>query len=114
MKKSLLFLLLSGKKSLLLLLFTGSVFLSFSQTAILSQLTENRVEPLGLDVNPRFTWLLKPGGRNQVQPAYELKVLDQNGKQSWSTGKVNSDQSVLVNYAGPALESGKKYSWQVR
>ncbi|MGZ5253920.1 MAG: family 78 glycoside hydrolase catalytic domain [Flavitalea sp.] len=114
MKKSLLFLLLSGKKSLLLLLLTGSVFLSFSQTAILSQLTENRVEPLGLDVNPRFTWLLKPGGRNQVQTAYELKVLDQNGKQSWSTGKVNSDQSVLVNYAGPALESGKKYSWQVR
>lgn len=104
----------SGKKILLLLLLSGSGFLSFAQTAIQSQLTENRVEPLGLDVNPRFTWLLKPGARNQVQTAYELKVFDQNGKQSWSTGKVNSDQSVLVDYAGPALQSGKKYSWQVK
>ena len=27
---------------------------------------------------------------------------------------MTSDQSLFVNYDGPALESGKKYFWQVR
>ena len=32
----------------------------------------------------------------------------------WKSGKIKSDQSVHVPYTGAALQSGKKYTWQVR
>ena len=47
------------------------------------------------------------------QIAYELKLMA-GGKAIWSPGRVNSDQSVNISYEGPALESGRRYSWQVR
>jgi alpha-L-rhamnosidase len=102
------------RKFLLTILLNGAVLTAFSQTPIIQQLTENREHPVGLDVIPRFTWKLKPGAKDLIQTAYELKVFDAAGKQLWSTGKVNSDQSVMVKYEGPSLKSGGKYSWMVR
>ncbi len=32
----------------------------------------------------------------------------------WESGKVASDESILQDYKGPALQSGKRYFWQVR
>ncbi len=32
----------------------------------------------------------------------------------WDTGKVYSDQSIHVEYDGPALKSGQRFYWQVR
>jgi alpha-L-rhamnosidase len=77
-------------------------------------LTENLTNPIGLDTpNPRFSWQLLTEQRNVSQSAYEIKV--NFGKEKiWSTGKVESSQSVQVYYAGSALQSGKRYSWQVR
>jgi alpha-L-rhamnosidase len=77
-------------------------------------LTENLTNPIGLDVpNPRFSWQLITEMRNVSQSAYEIKIT--SGKTNiWNSGKIESDQSVQVPYAGPALQSGKKYSWQVR
>lgn len=55
-----------------------------------------------------------------MQRAYEIKVAkDVQSLASvkslvWSSGKVNSDKSLYIDYAGPALESGQKYFWQVR
>src|SRR6185369_15070009 len=34
--------------------------------------------------------------------------------QVWSTGKVASNQSVFVEYAGQSLKPATKYYWQVR
>ena len=48
-----------------------------------------------------------------MQTAYEIRVLS-NKKAVWNPGKVSSDQSVHIPYAGAPLQSGKKYSWQVR
>ncbi len=62
---------------------------------------------------PRFTWQLVTEKRNVMQSAYELKVT-QGKNIVWSTEKVSSDQSVHVPYGGPALQSGMKYTWQVR
>jgi alpha-L-rhamnosidase len=77
-------------------------------------LTENLVNPVGLDaLNPRFSWQLVAEMRNVSQSAYEIKVTS-GKKVIWNTGKVISDQSVQVSFAGPALQSGLKYSWQVR
>jgi alpha-L-rhamnosidase len=85
-----------------------------AQVSVNNLLTENRNDPLGLDVTqPRFTWQLVSTKRNVMQSAYELKV--RQGKTIvWSTGKVLSDQSVHIPYNGPALLSGHKYTWQVR
>ncbi|SDD79579.1 alpha-L-rhamnosidase [Niabella drilacis] len=76
--------------------------------------TENRVDPVGLDIiQPRFSWQLENGKRNVMQTAYEIRVThDKAGV--WNSGKVSSDSSVHVTYKGAALKSGEKYQWQVR
>jgi hypothetical protein len=67
---------------------------------------ENRDEPHGIDVaKPRLSWILDSG----TQTAYQIVV---DGV--WDSGKVASDQSVAVEYAGPALKSQTRYNWRVR
>jgi len=88
--------------------------ISFAQVKVQNLLTENLVNPIGLDAaTPRFSWQLVGDKKNISQKAYEIKVVA-NKSTTWSSGKISSDQSVHVNYAGSALQSGKKYSWQVR
>ncbi|MEO6730420.1 MAG: family 78 glycoside hydrolase catalytic domain [Ferruginibacter sp.] len=89
----------------------------FSQLSVHHLLIENQVNPVGLDImNPRFSWQLSSTQRNTLQAAYEIKVATSPGGNSlvWSSGKVASDRSVFVAYAGPTLQSAKKYYWQVR
>lgn len=102
------------KKISFLLLFQLVTLLCIAQVTVKNLLTENLTNPLGIDeTQPRFSWQLSTDKRNTSQTAYEIKVTADKEK-IWSTGKVNSDQSVQVLYAGAALQSGKKYSWQVR
>lgn len=85
-----------------------------AQLKAVELLTENRVNPLGLDqAPPRFSWRLQAGGKNILQTAYEL-TLTQGGKKIWNSGKVASAQSVQVVYNGPALNPATMYQWQVR
>ena len=87
---------------------------SFAQLSVQHLLTENRTNPVGLDVLlPRFSWQLASSKRNVMQSAYEIKITA-NGKAVWQSGKAESDSSVQVAYKGAALQSGTKYSWQVR
>ena len=84
---------------LLLLVFTNGI----AQTNVQNLLVENRTNPMGLDITqPRFSWQLLSAQRNVYQTAYEIK-LTAGKKTIWSTGKVNSDASVQVEYQGPAL-----------
>lgn len=85
--------------------------------SVTNLLCENLSNPIGLDVKtPRFTWALVSPNRNVMQTAYEIKVSkDMSMKTAvWTTGKVASDQSVLVEYKGTPLESNQRYYWQVR
>jgi len=82
---------------------------------------EYLVNPLGIDVaSPRLSWIFSNNGRNQYQSAYELIVSDnlkdvqQNEGNIWSTGKVTSKQNIQVEYAGAALQSFKRYYWRVK
>jgi alpha-L-rhamnosidase len=84
---------------------------------------EYLADPPVVDVlNPRLSWVntVKQGVRGQYQTAYQvqvassLKLLDDNKPDMWDSGKVGSDQSVLVDYAGKSLESRKDYFWKVR
>ncbi|MFZ5970280.1 MAG: family 78 glycoside hydrolase catalytic domain [Bacteroidota bacterium] len=86
-----------------------------AQVVVQQLLTENRVNPLGLEEKqPRFSWQLQSPRRNTLQHAYELKVFNSRKQEVWSSGKVTSGQSRWVPYGGPALQSGEKYFWQVR
>ncbi|MFD1819247.1 alpha-L-rhamnosidase [Pseudarcicella hirudinis] len=96
------------------------ILLSFygkAQVSLQNLLLENQTNPIGLDTrDPRFSWSLQTDKRNVKQTAYEILVSTAaNGKTPvWQTGKVNSDQSVHILYAGKSLESGKRYFWKVR
>jgi alpha-L-rhamnosidase len=98
-------------------LFLCSLFFAttiFSQLTITNLLTENRINPIGIDATqPRFSWQLNSDKRNTMQTAYEIKITS-GKKNTWSSGKVNSDSSVHVVYKGSPLESNTKYTWQVR
>src|SRR5688572_7547438 len=86
----------------------------FAQLKVQTLLTENRSEPIGIDMpKPRFSWQLTSDKRKTVQTAYEIK-LSSGKKLVWSTGKVVSDQSVHVAYNGDPLQSVTTYQWQVR
>jgi alpha-L-rhamnosidase len=110
------------KKSIpLTIVFQLCLLLVFSQPKVENLLCENLVNPIGLDVTqPRFSWQLNSNERNLMQTAYEIRLansvtsLPKGGADSWSSGKINSDQSVQVAYAGRPLQSGNKYYWQVR
>ena len=67
---------------------------------------ENRLDPQGIDVaKPKLAWILDTGH----QTAYQIVV-----EGVWDSGKVASEQSVAVAYAGPALQSQTRYAWRVR
>jgi alpha-L-rhamnosidase len=81
---------------------------------------EYKTDPLGIDVaKPRLSWELVSADRGTLQTSYEIRVaatetdLAKN-KLVWSTGKITSDASNQIEYAGPALETSKAYFWQVR
>ncbi|TMI62694.1 MAG: alpha-L-rhamnosidase [Bacteroidetes bacterium] len=85
-----------------------------AQVTVANLLCENLSNPLGLGIKqPRFSWQLVSDKRNTMQTAYEVKVM-QGKTVAWNSGKLMSDQSVFISYGGSALQSGKKYNWQVR
>ncbi len=81
---------------------------------------ENLINPLGIDnPQPKFSWQIISTQRNTMQSAYRILVSDNpvmlssdNGN-LWDSKKVKSDQSILVQYKGKPLQSGKKYYWKV-
>src|SRR5689334_8178159 len=90
---------------------------SIAQVKVGHLLTENLVNPIGLDIRqPRFSWQLTAPDRGLQQTAYEIKVSTQAGGKDevWSSGKISSDRSLWVPYAGKPLQSGTRYYWRVR
>jgi len=81
--------------------------------------------PLGIDVaKPRLSWIIAdpkseiPRGVKQttyqVLVASTPGVLDQDKGDLWDSGKVESDQSVQVEYAGKPLTSRQRCYWKAR
>jgi alpha-L-rhamnosidase len=83
----------------------------FSQSKIVNTVCEYRENPVGIDVEkPRLSWQLVSEKQNVIQTAYEIRVADSpeslttKSKLLWSSGKINSDESVNIEYGGPAPE----------
>lgn len=81
---------------------------------------EYKVDPTGIDVEGlRLSWQLETAEKNVLQTSYEVQVAASEqdlgrGKDLWSSGVVPSDNSIGVEYGGPALAAGRTYYWRVR
>jgi alpha-L-rhamnosidase len=69
---------------------------------------------------PRFSWTMTGNGQGAMQRAYEIIVSDNladikaSKGNVWKSGKVLSDQSLHVVYAGKDLKPFTRYYWRLR
>jgi hypothetical protein len=72
------------------------------------------------DPEPEFSWIVRDDRRGAMQGAYQLLVassesrMRDNRGDMWDTGKVDSRESINIQYAGRALEANRQFWWQVR
>ena len=95
-----------------------SLILQFSAAAGVSAdrlRCEYLENPLGIDTaQPRLSWVLESKQRAERQTAYQIlaasseALLKSNSGDLWDTGKVASDQTLHVVYAGKALDSSQR------
>jgi hypothetical protein len=79
------------------------------------------INPLGVDSpNPRLFWTVESKERGQKQTAYQILVasspalLKQDQGDLWDSGKVASDETTQIPYAGQPLKSSQEVFWKVR
>jgi alpha-L-rhamnosidase len=77
--------------------------------------------PVGIDVlQPRLSWQMVDTRHGARQTAYQILVasneatLQSNEGDLWGSGRIESDQSVHVRYAGKPLTSHQPCHWKVR
>lgn len=74
--------------------------------------TEYRVNPIGItEKHPRFSWKLESGERDTIQQSYHI-VVTADEKIVWET-KAESEESVLISYAGEELRDETLYQVSV-
>jgi alpha-L-rhamnosidase len=77
--------------------------------------------PIGIDVTePRFSWVIETKERDVHQTAYQILVatsiekLTEQAADVWNSGKVGSENSILIPFTNHSLLSHQKYFWKVR
>ncbi|WP_188881897.1 alpha-L-rhamnosidase [Alicyclobacillus cellulosilyticus] len=79
---------------------------------------EYRRNPIGIDVaQPRFNWQIDAEDRDVMQAAYQIQVARADTSFTecvWDSGRVVSDASIHVTYAGAPLQPRTRYEWRVR
>ncbi len=80
---------------------------------------EATIDPVGTwTATPRLSWKLEPSRKNLVnlrQSGYRITVGSQpHTLDLWDSGKVSSDDTINVRYAGKTLASGQKVWWRVQ
>ena len=82
---------------------------------------EYLTNPLGIDTDrPRFSWEIEDPRRQVTQTAYRLRVastreaLDGGNADLWDTGRVESDETLHIEYQGRPLAAGSAYFWKVQ
>ncbi len=82
---------------------------------------DHLVNPIGIGNRPpSLSWKLTSNRAGEVQTAWQIRAassltaLEAGSADLWDSGKVVSDQSVLVPWGGKALGSRAQVFWQVR
>jgi alpha-L-rhamnosidase len=84
-------------------------------TTITNVRFEHLQDALGIGTaRPRISWTISTPTRDWHQSAYELEVLGAEGQVLEGTGKIASDQSVLVAWPGAPLHSRERREVRVR
>ena len=88
----------------------------FSDVWIDDARINGETNPAGIDrERPDFSWKLRSEKRNRYQSAYQIVVLSDATKDTcWKSGKIISDNNILVKYSGKPLESIHSYTWKVK
>lgn len=78
-------------------------------------------DPKGIDITtPRLSWRVESDDRGQLQTAYRLLVASSAEKLAndegdlWDSGRVDSDKTLFVPYAGQPLRSRHQCFWKVK
>jgi len=82
---------------------------------------EDLLDPLGIDIaRPRLSWRMQADNNGAAQTAYRVlcatdpRLLKEGSAGLWDSGKVATDQSRHIAYAGKRLARGTPCYWQVR
>ncbi len=114
-----------NKKTLLVCALASSLFFSAAVCSAGLKTENLRCEylqnPIGLDAaSPRLSWIITSDRRGERQTAYQIlaasskQLLDEDRGDLWDTGKVASDESIQIEYAGKPLSSRQECFWKVR
>ena len=107
-----------------LLLATATAAMAAGSLQVDKLRCEYKTDPIGIDVSqPRMSWLAVPSQASQrglKQSAYQIRVassrqlLDAGQADLWDSGKVASDQTVHIAYAGKDLAAAQDCFWKVQ
>jgi alpha-L-rhamnosidase len=82
---------------------------------------EHLENPIGIGaLQPRLSWKIVSNRVGEVQTAYRICAatsaaeLEAGNSDLWDSGKISSDQSVLVPWGGKALSSRSQVFWRVQ
>src|SRR5690242_16334400 len=76
---------------------------------------EHRRDLLGIGTGtPRLSWIVAPERAGWRQTAYEITMQGPDGTGRGQTGRIESDQSVLVPWPFAPLESRERAAVRVR
>lgn len=79
---------------------------------------EYKINPMGIDVvRPRLSWQIASDRKNIMQTAYQIQVSLEGNDFSflvWDTGKVETAQSIHVEYDGSELKSDTYYFYRIK
>ena len=72
-------------------------------------------DAFGIGINrPRFSWIVETETQGWRQVAYEIEAYDADGQLRGQTGRVESDQSVLLDWPFEPLSSRERVSVRAR
>jgi alpha-L-rhamnosidase len=101
---------------------TALMVLSATASAVPVHLRcEYLANPLGIDrAAPHLSWQSDDSERNWKQAAYDILVASSPDRlltgnaDVWDSGRKDSAESVDIAYAGPDLQSRRRYYWKIR
>jgi len=100
--------------------FSATKRLAAQQLSVAALQCEYLTEPLGIEAaKPGLSWQIRSSAQQVMQTAYRILVSDdslallRNQGTIWDSGKIPSDQSLMVGYKGKQLKAATKYFWKV-
>ena len=89
-------------------------------SGLICELLDRPDQAVITDSQPEFGWIVNDSRRGARQSAYQIlvasseQVLSSNKGDLWDSGKVSSEQSINIEYAGHPLRAKSSYWWKVR